>query len=380
MSGNLTTPPYTNVEVNLNVAITAEGELQLLSQPIPAPTNVVCATETLAAAALYDISSATPSSRNALIEFWEDGVDEIKAQLANSANGSVYDFSNYYKRSALLLAQGLQKILCGEMNANKTVTRLDESGASVNTPYAAKPFVGTIYGASGSVDARNHIFNHFGRMALACYAHHIMGHQQATAAISNDKAFMASMLSLTSPTEAELSAEGADAAGKTAAAAALYARYTHKAEVENSATDVHTWTSLAGSKADADLARRLVGKILDVNLDAAVAGVRSPKVSKVNEAGNAGGLVAEIVDQVIGRDASRGRNEDNSVYAPNMHGLLRFYAGDVLFVNIKLLAPDVKITTGQLVPEATLEALFPNTAAGASTENDTNYTIRIVLA
>ena len=370
-------PTHSAVEVNLNVVITADGELQLLSQPIPAPMNVVCATEKLSVTALYDVTSST---KNALIEFWEDGVDEIKAQLAHSKNGAVYNYENYYKRSALKLAQGLQAVLCGEMDANKSVSRKNNAGTDITTVYEAKPFVGAPYGASGAVIADYKIFNHFGRMALACYAHHIMGHQQATAAITNDKAFMAAMLSLTLPS-AEADKE---TLLSTATAAQRYAAYSKKLEVEDAATDVQAWTTssvLAGSASDADLARRLVGKILDANLEASVAGAeRVPKISAVNTGATASsGLVADIVDQVIGRDVSRARDEDNSKYPTEKHGLLRFYADDVIFVNIKLLQPDVKVGTGQIVQDSALEALYPNTAAGQSTENDTNYTIRIVL-
>lgn len=354
------------VEVNLNVEIAADGELNLLSQQLQTPLNVVCATEKLPAEALYKPGT------HALIEFWEDAaVDGIKAKLASDGS-----YNGYYLLSAKALAKGLQLVLCGEMHANKTVTRMD----GTSTTFAASPFIGTKYGANGATGAvidEHKIFNHFGRMALACYAHYLMGHQQATAAITNDKAFMAKMLSLdftgvSDNGEALLAAVGTDAATKSAAAAALYAKYDAAGLIDT--PDARTWPLAApAANANADLARRLVAKLLDANLGAGSGNARAPVESTVNNASDVdatSGSAADIVDQVIGRDASRARGEDNSAYLPNNHGLLRFYAGDVVYVNIKLVKPTVSVSS-TLVAGATIANQY-------STEE--NYTIRIVLA
>jgi hypothetical protein len=374
-------PVAVPVEVNLNVEITATGELELLSQQLQTPSNVVCATEKLPAAALY------LAGTHALIEFWEDdAIDGVKAQLADSDfSGNTPagpDYAGYYLKSARELAKGLQLVLCGEMHANKTVVRMDGSSKT----FEASPFIGAPYNASGAVINDHKIFNHFGRMALACYAHYLMGHQQATAAITNDKSFMAKMLDLdiAGLTDAQLEAllappviaAGATneqiAAAKSAAAAALYAKYANKTNVENANTDPRAWALTApAANANADLARRLVAKLLSLNLTAG-----APKISTVNVANNNvpaadSGSVADIVDQVIGRDASRARSEDNSKYGPESHGLLRFYAGDVVYVNIKLAKPTVTVNSGQRVDGATIANQY-------STEE--NYTIRIELA
>jgi hypothetical protein len=184
----------------------------------------------------------------------------------------------------------------------------------------------------------------FGRVALGCYAHYIFGHAQATAAITNDVAFMRGMLSL----------DGSDA-------------YAHAAKVGDAGSEDPSteWIALSGTATDADLSRRLVGALLAANLAAGV-----PIVSDQSEA-SASTKVVDIVKQVIGRDASRATDEDNNKYDVNKHGLLRFYANDVVYVNIKLVKPVVNGASGQLVADATLEDLY-------STEE--NYSIRITLA
>jgi hypothetical protein len=195
-----------------------------------------------------------------------------------------------------------------------------------------------------------------------------MGHQQATAAITNDKAFMMNMLSVENAA-AEVSvdydlANAAALSGKT------------KAAVDFAADPITAdWRSLTGSAENADLARRLVGKLLDANLNASDVPIVST-VDTTNPDAAASGSVAYIVDQVIGRDASRARGEDNNKYSPENHGLLKFIAGDVIYVNIKLMQPGVSVggaSSGQRVTASSLQSLY----SSASAEN---YTIRIVLS
>lgn len=351
-------PTPTPVEVNLNVEISAEGELAMLSEQLFSVSNVVCATETIPAAALYE------SGVKALIEFWEDdNLDTINAQLADSNVGS-NNYTGYYKASAKALAAGLQKVLCGELDANKTGVARPGDSVNPTVNFAASPFASLTadkgYGASGSVAAHHHMFPHFGRLALACYAHYIMGHQQATAAITNDKAFMKNMLSVTGAGADAAVSVDFDGADATTLSALCSKDFTE---------DPVAWRALSADASDADLARRLVGKLLDANLD----GSDAPSVSTVNTANPsaASGSAAYIVDQVIGRDASRARDEDNNKYSPENHGLLKFIAGDVIYVNIKLATPSVSVGSGQQVQNTSLTALY------ASEEN---YTIRIVLA
>lgn len=328
----MTTVSHKSIEVNLNVEINANGTLEILGEPLRAPTNVIVSNVNLAAAALY-----APTQDCALIEFWEDttNYNGIKAQLADSKNPDVYNYEAFYKKSALRLAEGLQAVLVGEMDVKKG-TMNNAYGSSVS--YSASPFNLAKYSSN------SHLMENFGRVALGCYAHYIFGHAQATAAITNDVEFMRGMLSL----------DASDV-------------YTHAADVGDSglANPAADWIALSGDASDADLARRLVGALLAANLSAGV-----PVVSDESEAASSSKVV-DIVKQVIGRDASRATDEDNNKYDVNKHGLLRFYANDVVYVNIKLLKPVVNGASGQQVDDATLEDLY-------STEE--NYSIRITLA
>lgn len=349
MSGSLATPPYANVEVNLNIEVMAEGQLELLSQPVFTPANVVCATEKVAASSLYDVAGEC-----AMFEFWEDDVDGISASLANSnINGNSYD--GWYKKSARRLAKDLQKVLCGQMEANKQgVVR---PGVTTPANFTTTPFNDAKY--AGSAQYQTH--EHFGRLALACYAHHLFGHVQSTAAITNDSAFMANMLSL----------NATDKLAPSNTAAERYASYKHDALVGASgeAEPINNWipSVRGGGVTDADLAIRLVGALLNANRNADGSLITST-VDKTN-ALNSAKRAADIVDQVIGGDASRARDEDNSKYGPERHGLLRFYAGDVIYVAITLATPQVTVGSNQVSSAALLQNY---------TSAET-YMIRIVL-
>lgn len=328
----MTSLAHKNIEVNLNVEINAEGTLEILGEPLRTPTNVIVSNVTLAASALYE-----PAASCGLIEFWEDAATNgIKAQLANDGgDDAAVPFTNFYKKSAKRLAQGLQAILVGQMDVKKG-TMNNAYGTSVS--YSASPFNEAKYNSNSS------LMENFGRVALGCYAHYIFGHAQATAAITNDVQFMRGMLSL----------DSSDV-------------YVHAAKVGDAGSEDPStaWVALSSDPTDADLARRLVGALLAANLSAGV-----PIVSDQSEAASSSKVV-DIVKQVIGRDASRATDEDNNKYDLNKHGLLPFYAGDVVYVNIKLLKPVVNRGTGQQIADETLEGLY-------TTEE--NYSIRITLA
>lgn len=344
----------TPVEVNLNIEIDAQGEIQILSEAFPTVSNVVVATETLPASALYD-----PENGAALFEFWEDAdINGLKARLASSAIGGdgLASFEGFYDKAAKRLASGLEKALCGEMNGNAGSV----AGPSGTKTFAAVPFNDSKY---ASVEA-NYKVESFGRLALASYAHYMLGHVQATAAITNDKEFMKAMLSLAS----------VDNVGADKTATERFADYAYAATVGDAATvSCHDWTLAgagAGTKTDADLARRLVRKIVDSNYDATATGdakyIQSDQATSMSSA-----LAAAIVKQVLGTDANRAVNADNSKYSPEKHGLLKFYAGDVIYVNIKLKTPDVVVSNNQQVADTAIEGRY-------TTEQ--SYTVRLVLA
>ena len=306
------TNTYTSIEVNLNVEISANGTLNILGHQPTAPSNIVIADTKLPVDALYDTTIG-------LIEFWEpDDLDDIMAQLASTQlSGGVEG----YKITAKKLALGLQNCLIGSLDAKSA------------EPFNAAPK----YGAAGAQNG-NRVMTGFGRFALMAYAHYIMGHVQATAAITNDTDFMKGMLSLNSDTLTD---------------------YKY-ANIGNYDATAAPW-STAGTASDANLAVRLVKTLIDNN----------PTTSLVSN--GAATTVANIVKQVIGQDASRATDEDNNKYSPENHGLLRFYPDDVIYVSINLVTPTVTVGTGQQVSGPTMEDLYTN-ATG-----DKKYTLKITL-
>ena len=99
-------------------------------------------------------------------------------------------------------------------------------------------------------------------------------------------------------------------------------------------------------------------------------GISSGALVVSSVAANDAASIANIVRQVVGQDATRLMDEDNSERTKDIHRLLRFYAGDIIYMNIKLNRPAVTVSTGQSVTENTLEANY-------ATEQ--NYTLKITL-
>ena len=97
-----------------------------------------------------------------------------------------------------------------------------------------------------------------------------------------------------------------------------------------------------------------------------------PSVSSVNEPDQdiLHGSLANIVKQVVGQDATRLMNVDNSQRTLDQHMLLRFYDGDVIYVNIRLKTPDVYTgILNQLVSDLALENMY----------TEENFTLKITL-
>ena len=118
-----------------------------------------------------------------------------------------------------------------------------------------------------------------------------------------------------------------------------------------------------GDKTNANLAARLVKTLITNNTSSSV--TSNPGATSV----------ANIVKQVIGQDASRARGEDNSKYLPDNKGLLRFYAGDKIYVAISLEMPTVSVSSGQLVNQNTLQPLYTPIVTQKN-----KYNLKITLA
>ena len=312
-------PASVPVKVNFNIVIDADSKVKLFGEQAPAPTNVLVAEHTLPVTALYDAGAA-----KGLIEIWEpaDAQGDIKCQLANSdhsATGGVA-LTGAYQVAAKRLATGLQDILCD---------RFDCSGAAPYSNYLA--------------NVEYYKQRDFGRVALGMMAHYLFGHVDATAAITNDKAFVESMLSIDGHGDNET-------AGGAAARAAAFTKST--------AANVEAW-SYAASSADANLALRLVEAIVKkgkAGSDIASATLTQSSVAAITDTATDATL-ANIVKQVIGQDSSRTQLVDGSQRTREQHLLLRFFPGDVIYMNIKVKRPTVEVTGytgGANAPASTL--------------------------
>ena len=323
----MSAPAHQPIAVNFNVVIDASGNLEVFNAAAPIVSNVIVAEHTLPVNSLYD-----SNGNKGLLELWEpvDAQGDIKVQLADTdltASGGI-NLVGAYQTMSKTLAAGLEEILCD---------KFDCSGAA---PFSAY---------TNNVEYYKQ--RDFGRVALATYAHHLFGHIDATAAITNDKAFVHSMLSINAAGDDET-------AGGAAARAAAWTKST--------TADVQSW-DVTSSSADANLALRLVKTIVAKGLN----GAGAPITSLVS-AGNPDSL-ANIVSQVVGQDASRLMNMDNSQRTRDQHIVLRFYPGDVIYMNITLKAPNVSIgLTNQLVSKSALEAMYPSA--------NNNFTMKITLA
>ena len=325
-SSRMSAPSPQPIAVNFNIVIDASGNLEVFNAAAPVVSNVIVAERTLPVTALYD-----PDNTTGLLELWEpeSAQGDIYVQLAdtNRTSSGGLNFSGAYQTASKAIAAGLEHILCD---------KFDCSGAAPFSSYTS--------------NVEYYKQRDFGRVALATYAHHLFGHVDATAAITNDKAFVEAMLST--------SAGGADESA--GGVAARYGAWT-----KSTAANVQLWDD-AASSSDANLAIRLVKALVGKGLD----GSGVPTVSNVNAGDPA--TLANIVSQVVGQDASRLMNVDNSQRTRDQHVLLRFYAGDVFYLNVTLKSPNVNIgSTNQLVSKAALEAMYPSA--------NNNFTIKMTL-
>jgi hypothetical protein len=240
-----------------------------------------------------------------------------------------------YKVAARRLAQGIEALLCDEFDCSGA---LPFDGYNANEEYYKQ--------------------RDFGRVALGAFAHYLFGHVDATAAITNDIAFVHNMLSVT--------AGGAD---ETAGGAA--ARYAAWSGVVSG--DVETW-NFESSNLDANLALRLVKAIVSKGKaagDVTATGPGALVESDVSGGDTSVDSLAHIVKQVIGQDSSRANMADGSERTLDKHILLRFYAGDAIYVQIDVKKPTVTVT-GAGTANKPADSLV--------VESETAYTLKINLA
>jgi hypothetical protein len=344
--------PHTKIEVNFEVEIEGDSALNIFGDQFVAPTNVIVAAEKLPVDALYDAENKT-----GLIEIWEPSADpdNIYAHLANSNsldNGG-YNLTGAYKVALKRLAHGLQHILCGKFDCKDAV------------PFNADKYKNKVEYTTQ---------RDFGRVALGAFAHFLFGHVDATSAITNDVSFVKSMLSLDT-TAAKNAASGTavieEGVDGTRLRYNAWGGASGNVRTEVNGTEIHQWSNETGSASDANLARRLVAAIVKKGLN--LNGTLKTDPSKVVDATLSGkdakATLAYIVRQVVGQDATRLMNEDNSERTKDHKQLLRFYPDDVIYMNIKLNTPSVNPASGQTVNKGVLERSY----------SVQNYTLKITL-
>ncbi len=334
----MSTPTHRPVTINLNVSIDASGNVDVFSHAKPTIGSFIVPTQPLFVTSLYDEANSS-----GLFELWEpsNAQGTIHVQLADTDQSSFGgpNFLGAYQSSAKVIATQLQTILCDSFDCSGTA-----------------PFDSPLYKTSDKYYKQRD----FGRIALATYAHYMFGHVDATAAITNDKAFVQNMLSTT---------QGGD--DETDEGATIRANNWTKKSMING--NVQSWIDTA-TNFDANLAIRLVKKLVQKGLSTSDEnGI--PIVSVINESTDASSL-AGIVAQVVGQDASRLMNVDNSERSLDRHMLLRFYPGDIIYMNITLRAPSIDI--GALNPTQSPQKVKPDTLQ--TLYSDKNFTLKITLA
>jgi hypothetical protein len=315
------------VEVNFNVEIDGNSNINVFGFAEQPVSNVIVAECKLPVDALYD-----ETNTEGLIELWEPAADpnNIYARLASSVKEGV-DLTDSFKITAKKLAKGIQKILC------------DNFDCKLATPFNDSKYTNKAYYTTQ---------RDFGRVALGVFAHYMFGHIDATSAISNDVLFIKNMLSISSNEAATKEINGA---------LDRYNAYTKVNYIDT--TDVVNWPE-TGTAVDANLAIRLVRKIVGKGLDA-----NSELVTSDVNTGIPNSL-AYIVKQVVGQDATRLMNVDNNERTKDKVQLLRFYPNDVIYLNIKLAKPSVTVGVGQKIAGA---------AFADSYTTEQSYTIKITL-
>ena len=408
-----------SVSIDLNIEIDAQNNINIFGEKAVLPTNVIEARYKLPVDALYD-----NVAHKGLIEFWEpdDTQGDIRVQLANSNlcgeataeiaagavtsitvdnggsgyktaplimleskdggsgavahavlsagviasfvvdhGGSGYtlpprvriispdhkDYTGAYKYCAVKFVNGMERILCDQFDCSNANPFNDKKYKDLN----------------GNPIEQYTKQRDFGRVSLATLSHYLFGHVDATAAITNDVDFVESMLSLAKGTTAATAVQyetderhlTGDFIGQAKGAVLRNAEFTQFVDDEKKA-DMGLM-ALEGSASDAMLAKRLMGAILKK-------GLRSDgKFMTSNVIANAASdksCLANIVRQVLGQDETRSMNEDNSQRAIDQHALLRFYAGDVIYMKIKVKRPNVTVSPGSTNMSSDASAAYVN--------------------
>lgn len=260
------------VTVNLAVEVDANSGVTVFGHAVPTINNAIVAKVNLPASAL-----------NGLIEFWEPStsVGDMYSHLDLELTGGI----NSYKTTAFGLYGGLKSVLAGKFDCKDA------------TPFTSDVTDKTVR------DSSYNDLDGFGKVALAQVAHAVFGHVAATAAITNDVAFVTAM------------------AAETASANwAAIKDSTQSAAVPNLANALVKALVMKGYTKDAS------------NNDVEFTGEDDASALTL------------IVKQVIGQDADRAKGQDNNQIGPSVHQKLVFAAGDIVYMTINVKYPTVTLS------------------------------------
>ncbi len=286
-----------NVTVNLSVSATASGEISIFGKEIETISNIVVADVPLPLSVFY--RSSEPEDGVAT----DSGLWRFK-QPAPVEGEENSDAANERIAEVEKAEGGLTPEYESYTSSASGMPIVEALHACVtgelNTVHVVEDVtpdaVAEPFNApqyDGANSTAYRTYASIGDLALALAAHEIFGHVQATAAIDNDTEFVDKMNSKDT-----------------------YADHA---------------TSTSGF---ANIANKLAAAIAAMSDEEALA----------------------VVEQVIGQDAERAKDVDNSEVTPDKWQYLQWKAGDVIFVQIKLQAPDIVRGTDQKFnPEVTYE-------------------------
>ncbi len=327
------TPTHKAITVNLNVTVDASGEVKIFgASPDTPSSDIIVAQYHMPVDCLY-----AGDASGGLIEFWEPSatLGTIVCRLADGS-GNGHNYVDFYKQTARKLAKGLQRVLCDQFDCSGATPYFNNANPTkYSNPYYT-------------------MISDFGRVALSLYADKLFGHAAATAAITNDKQFMANMLSIS-----ELVASDA-----TGTAIDRYNGWNYISSIDS-------WNCSDTTNETADLARKLVATLISKGIGSN----GSLLIQDISGSYNGpNSTLAEIVKQVLGQDASRAMNQDNNELLPDEHQLLQFYSGDTIYVSITIKPPTVLVN-----PTSAQSAQQEYSNINSSMTQDVKYNIQITL-
>ena len=344
------------VEVDFNIDVTANNAFTIFGESFTLPDqDVIVAVRPLPVNTLYDgASSETFPFGKGLIQFAENPADDQDFICGLATDASI----NTWVETSSKFVRGIQKVLCDEFDCS-----------------LAAPFNNDLYkNDSGQLDSRYYKQRDFSRVAIATLSHYIFGHIDATAAISNDKAFMKNMLSLDNSDAVVSNVLVTDASTNRDNALARYSEWLHEDLKTTPGQYDAEWiralnSSYTSNTDDALLAIKLGKAMVSKGVTSLTADPFEYRTEGVKGASDES--LAKIVSQVITQDSGRSVKLGGGVSTPGTFQLLRFYPGDILYLKIRVKKPTVSINSNKVL-SADIDGRYPQSS-------EKLYTVKITL-